>query len=726
MQKSDKETANLPIYLNRELSWLDFNKRVLDEALRSDIPLLERLRFMCITSSNLDEFFMVRVAAVKSAISNNASDIAIELLKAGALMSPEDLFKQISGKAHDLFDLQFSCLNEDIFPALKNEGLEFVSPDLYTLHQMDYLETFFMEQVYPLLTPLRVEKDQNLPSIESKSVNVVFLLVSDGSASEPGEEQTVIVRIPSALNRIILLPREESEDSPVQWALLYDVLVIWGSYLFPGFRVKESMLFKVNRDADFSVDERRDEDFLEAMEEVLEDRGKSSAVQMIYSSGSVRLKDELASRLSLKEEDLYEVPSPYNISDLMELVNISGFDHLQVQPWKIYPSSAFVDDISIWDRISQSDVMLHMPYQSFDPVIRFFQEAAADPSVVSIKTALYRTSGGSSSVSPIIRALETAALNGKQVTALVELKARFDESRNISWANRLEKAGVIVVYGLSKLKVHAKVTLVMRRENNRINRYVHLSTGNYNDKTAKLYEDICLFTCREDIAYDAGLLFNMLTGYSDVQTMRRLTPAPYALKSKLIELIDREAKRRAQFSAGKITAKLNSLTDKDIINALYAASRAGVSVELCIRGICTLVPGVKGLSENIRVISIIDHYLEHSRMIYFANGGNEELYLSSADWMPRNLERRVELMFPILDNKIKTELCSILNSYFRDNAQSRELCADGTWKKIKAPGKEKPFRVQKDMLDRAARDSISPAPVKPEFIVRRKQVISDQ
>jgi polyphosphate kinase len=318
-----------------------------------------------------------------------------------------------------------------------------------------------------------------------------------------------------------------------------------------------------------------------------------------------------------------------------------------------------------------------------------------------------------------VRALEQAALNGKQVTALVELKARFDEERNISWANRLEKAGVIVVYGLSRLKVHAKVTLVLRREHERIKRYVHLSTGNYNDKTAKAYEDICLFTCREDIAYDAGLLFNMLTGYSDVQTMQRLVMAPTGLKRRLVELIDREARRSGQISSGKIMAKLNSLTDTDIINALYRASQAGVKILLCVRGICTLVPGVPGYSENIRVISVIDHYLEHSRIYYFANGGAEELYLSSADCMPRNLDRRVELMFPVQDEKIRAEISSFLNAYFSDNCQARELAADGSWTRLSPPAGEKPFRVQKNMLTRAARVSGNPGPVKPEFTIRR-------
>jgi len=719
----DAESTIPYLYLNREFSWLDFNERVLEEALQKNLPLLERLRFMCITASNLDEFFMVRVASIKQSIRNSVSETASELPAAGGSMNPGELMKLVSAKVHAFFHLQFSCLHEDIFPSLAKEGIEFLYPDSYTLSQMDYLESFFMGQIYPLLTPLRVEENQDLPSIESGSMNAAFLLARENQDSA-AEEQIAIVRIPSSLNRVILLP-EESGGKQRAWALLYDVLLIWGSYLFSGYQVKESMLFKVNRDADFSVDEKRDEDFIVAMEEVLEDRGKSSAVQMIYSSGSSRLRDEFAARLSLAADDLYEVSSPYNIVDLNELINIPGFDNLREQPWRIYPSAEFVDDVSMWDRISQGDVMLHLPYQSFDPVVRFFQEAASDPQVVSIKTALYRTSGGgSSSVSPIIRALETAALNGKQVTAIVELKARFDEERNISWANRLEKAGVIVVYGLSRLKVHAKVTLVMRRENGRIIRYVHLSTGNYNDKTAKLYEDICLFTCREDIAYDTGILFNMLTGYSDVQTMRRLVLAPTGLKHKLIELIDREAKRSGQEYTGKIMAKLNSLTDTDMINALYRASQAGVFVQLCIRGVCTLVPGVSGLSENIRVISVVDRYLEHSRIIYFANGGNEELYLSSADWMPRNLERRIELMFPVQDTKLMTEIHTMLSAYFSDNCQARELATDGSWKRLKSPTDEKPFRVQKDMLARAARESFGPGPAKQEFKVRRSQALN--
>jgi polyphosphate kinase len=720
---TNKNTAQQPpAYFNRDLSWIDFNERVLEEGLRRDLPLLERFRFLSIVSSNFDEFFMVRVAAIKRAREAGAGADP-------SGMGPAEQLERISEKVHALVRRQYDCLRDEIFPGLARSGLELLRPDSWTVPQMDYLESFFIGQIYPLLTPLRIEEDQPLPFIESRSINAAFLLVPENApAPEGAADNIVVVRLPAVLSRIIWLPENDGamaangagqEREKLRLALLDDVILIWGGYLFPGFRVREGMLFKVNRDADFSVDERRDEDFIEAMEEVLEGREKSAAVRMLYSPGSGRLRDELARRFSLSGGDLYEVDGPFDTRDLLELTGVAGFEELREKPWKIHPAAGFAEDGPVWDRISQGDQVLHLPYQSFDPVIRFFQEAAADPQVISIKTALYRTGGGGGAISPVVRALEQAALNGKQVTALVELKARFDEERNISWANRLEKAGVIVIYGLSRLKVHAKITLVMRREHERIKRYVHLSTGNYNDKTARFYEDICLFTCREEIAYDAGLLFNMITGYSVIQTMMRLVIAPAGLKHRLLELIDREAKRTGQQYPGKIMAKLNALTDTDIINALYRASQAGVKVFLCVRGICTLIPGVAGLSENIQVISVIDHYLEHSRMYYFANGGAEELYLSSADWMPRNLERRVELMFPVQDEKIRAELRGILNAYFQDNCQARALNANGTWKRRSPQPGEQVFRVQKDMLSRAASEAANPWPVKQEFIVRR-------
>jgi len=715
--------------LSRDLSWVDFNERVLMEGLRKELPLLERFRFLSIVSSNFDEFFMVRVAALKR-MQNTADPSGL---------TPAQQLKMISDKVHSIMNRQYECLRNEIFPGLAAGGLSILHLDSCSVPQLDFLDSYFVGQVYPILTPLRLEDDKPLPIIENRSLHAAFLLEPENKEASADEELKVIIPLPSVLDRIIWLPAHDSltgnaDKEKLQLTLLEDVIVTWGAYLFPGFRVKESMLFKINRDADFSVDEQRDEDFVEAMAEVLEDRGKSKVVRMVYTPGSIKLRDELARRFSLEADYLYEVDGPINPIDFMELINVAGLEDLIEKPWKIYQSVDFNEDTPVWDRISQGDCMLHLPYQSFDPVIRFFQEAANDSQVISIKTALYRTGGAipgigiqsSSSVfSPVVRALEQAALNGKHVTAVVELKARFDEERNISWANRLEKAGVIVVYGLSNLKVHSKITMVMRRENDRVKRYVHLSTGNYNDRTAKYYEDICLFTCREDIAFDASLLFNMLTGYSTVQQMMRLAIAPTGMKRRFLDLIERETNRARHEYPSRIMAKLNSLTDVDVIKALYTASKAGVKISLCIRGICRLIPGIEGVSENIRVISVIDHYLEHSRIYYFANGGAEELYLSSADWMTRNLERRVELLFPVLDEKIRLELTGILNDYFRDNCQSSVLGKDGKWMHLAPEQGEKKMRVQKEMLSRAARASENPGPVKLEYNVRRSPVTNE-
>ena len=731
LEKNDD--TSLP-YIARDVSWADFNERVMKEGLRKELPLLERLRFLSIVSTNFDEFFMVRVAALKRLVKSDPG----KMIDPSGL-TPEQQLTIISEKAHSITSKSYACLREEIFPGLAKNGLSLLRPDAWSVPQLDFLDSFFLNQIYPVLTPLRLEDDKPMPFIESRSLNAAFLLEHENppeNEENVPNELKIIVPLPSVLDRIIWLPSLSniSAASPVSeekeklyLALLEDVIVTWGAYLFPGYRIKESMMFKINRDADFSVDEQRDDDYVEAMVQVLEDRGSSDVIRMVYTSGSSRLRDELARRFSLETEYLYEIDGPINPADFMELSNVASLEDLIEKPWKIYKSADFNEEAPIWDRISQGDVMLHLPYNSFDPVVRFFQEAADDPQVVSIRTALYRTGGAipgvgphssSSSFSPVVRALEQAALNGKHVTAVVELKARFDEERNISWANRLEKAGVIVVYGLSHLKVHSKISMVLRRENDRVKRYVHLSTGNYNNRTAKYYEDICLFTCREDIAYDAGLIFNMLTGYSSVQSMNRLTIAPAGLKRRFLELIEREANRAKHSYPAKITAKMNSLTDIDIVKALYAASQSGVKISLCVRGICTLIPGIKGISENIRVISVIDHYLEHSRIYYFSNGGTEELYLSSADWMLRNLEKRVEILFPVQDEKLHEELLDILNDYFRDNCQASVLDSSGKWTIVTPAHGEIPFRIQKELLSRAAESDI-PTPAKMEYTVRR-------
>ncbi|MDR0320164.1 MAG: polyphosphate kinase 1 [Treponema sp.] len=724
----ENESISIP-YLSRDLSWVDFNERVMKEGLRKEMPLLERLRFLSIVSTNFDEFFMVRVAALKRLLKAEG-----EVASDPSGLTTEQQLKAICEKVHSIINKQYECLRNEIFPELAKNGLSLLRPDSWSVPQLDFLDSFFLGQVYPVLTPLRLEDDKPMPFIKSISLNAAFLLEPENPDPEKSNNTLkIIIPLPSVLDRIIWLPNYDStpsatEKEKLQLALLEDVIVTWGAYLFPGFRIKESMLFKINRNADFSVDEQRDEDYVEAMVEVLEGRGRSDVIRMAYSPGSDTLKKELATRFSLDSEYLFEVDGPINPVDFLELTNVASLEDFIEKPWKIYKTEDFSEETPIWDRVSQEDVMLHLPYQSFDPVVQFFQSAAVDPQVVSIKTALYRTGGDipgiglhsqSSDFSPVVRALEQAALNGKHVTAVVELKARFDEERNISWANRLEKAGVIVVYGLSNLKIHSKITIVLRRENDRIKRYVHLSTGNYNYRTAKYYEDICLFTCREDIAYDAGLVFNMLTGYSAVQTMNRLTIAPVGLKRRFLELIEREANRARHNYPARIIAKMNALTDVDVIKALYAASQAGVKISLCIRGICTLIPGIEKVSENIKVISVIDHYLEHSRIYYFSNGGADELYLASADWMTRNLERRVEILFPVQDEKLRAELCDVLNDYFRDNCNASVLDNSGTWTKISPGEGEKPFRVQKELLSRASGVSDVPNLAKLEYTVRR-------
>ncbi|MDR2518387.1 MAG: polyphosphate kinase 1 [Spirochaetaceae bacterium] len=708
IEKGEKgEKGEKRVYFNRDISWIDFNERVLEEGLRRDLPPLERFRFLSIVSSNFDEFFMVRVAGIKRIIRSGASPHQAD----PSGLSPRRQFKKGADKIRSLFRRQYACLEEEVFPALAQGGLELVRPDRYAIHHIDYLESLFIREVYPVLTPLKIEPDEPFPAIESLCLHVIFLLAPEGGASG---EHISVVKIPPVLNRIIWLPHENG-GAGAQYALLEDMVITWGGCLYQGFQVKERMLFKINRDADFSVDEQRDEDFLVAMEEVLEHRGKSMVVRMMVSPGSEYLRDTLARRMELLPEDLYEINGPLNLRGLLDLVETQGFEHLKEPAWKIYNTGGFTEEESLWEKINQKDVMLHLPYQSFDPVLRFFQDAASDPQVISIKTTLYRTSGNS----PIIRSLEQAALNGKHVTAVVELKARFDEERNISWANRLEKAGVIVIYGLARLKVHAKVSVVIRREDSRIKRYVHLSTGNYNDKTAKLYEDISIFTARDDIAFDVGLIFNTITGYSVIQAMRQLVIAPVSLKARLLDLISREARRSTPEYPGRIMAKMNALADIDIINALYKASCAGVRILLNIRGVCMLVPGVPGLSEHIRVVSVIDRYLEHSRIVSFANGGAQEVYLSSADWMSRNLERRVELMFPVLQDDLKAQVSALLEAYFRDNCQARALGPDGAWKRQAPPPGEKPFRVQAHFLAQARENAEPSWETREEFVVRR-------
>ena len=643
-------------YFSRELSWVEFNARVLDEARQPSVPLLERLRFLTIVSSNFDEFFMVRVAALKAQCARDG-----ETRDASGLC-PREQLERLSERVHELVGIQYECLLGDILPGLAKEGVTYVRPSAYEPHQTRFLENFFSNDVFPLLTPLRASATGALPSIGNLRLHAAFLLrpsivlqsgplsgfleAVSGRAALPGEDSAeadidavtadsmAIVQIPTSIPRVVWLPDEAGER---RFTLVDDVVLTFGQRLFPGYAVAESMLFKVTRDADRPVDEDRDGDFIAAIEEVLAARLSSLPVRLIATEGCPRMLAFLQERMNLAEGDIYRVPGPMDLPTLLELVVVDGLDRLRNPPWKNFWPVDFPEEGPLWDELKRTDLFLHVPYHSWEPVLRFLNDAADDPDVLAIKMTLYRTSGDS----PVIRALERAARAGKHVTAFVELKARFDEERNISWAHRLEEVGVIVVYGIARLKVHAKVLLVVRREQDGVRRYVHLSTGNYNDKTARFYSDMSVFTANREIANDATLFFNMISGYSAIVGMKRLAMAPVEIKPRLLSLIDREIEKSSPERPGLIMAKVNSLADFDVIDALYRAGRAGVRVMLNVRGVCMLVPGERGMSENVSVVSVIDRFLEHSRVFWFQNGGAEEVYLSSADWMSRNLDRRV-------------------------------------------------------------------------------------
>jgi len=698
-------------YFNRELSWLEFNARILEEALDKSNPLLERLKFLAIVSSNFDEFFMVRVASLKAQL--RAGDATPD----ASGMSPAEQLASVSRRAREIIAKQYECLS-DILPALAREGLAVVRPSGWTGTERRWLEDFFSERVFPLLTPLRVggsgeDGRPAFPTTGSLRLHAAFLL------SLNGESGLAVVQVPPNLDRFIRMP---AEGTTARVAIIEDVVAHIGPRLFPGWKVLESLLFKVTRDADFAVDEDRADDFIAAMEEVVVERQNSFPVLLSVSGDSETIAERIRESIGLGPEDVYSLSGPIDLRGLMDLAQSDYLSadraaRLRDQPWPPVQSLEPREGTTIWDEIAAGDKLLHVPYESFDPVVRLLDEAADDPSVLAVKMTLYRTSGNS----PIVRALTRAARNGKQVAVLVEVKARFDEERNIAWASRLEQAGAIVVYGIARLKVHAKAALVVRREEDgSVRRYLHLSTGNYNDRTARLYSDLSLFTCDEDLCREASAFFNMITGYSAVQQLRSLAVAPFDLKARLIAMIEREAQRSTPESPGLIMAKMNALADIDVINALYKANRAGVKILLNVRGICTLVPGVKGLSENVTVVSVVGRNLEHARIIYFNNGGAEETYLSSADWLPRNLEKRIELMFPVRDETARSRIREILRAYFMDTAKAHRLGSNGRWRKVKPAEGEAPFAAQAFFYETVKRlKTLAEAPAE-DLEVRRR------
>lgn len=704
-----------PRFFNRELSWIEFNNRVLYQALRKEIPLMERIQFLSIVTSNFDEFFQVRVASVKRTMMENPEFVDISGL------TSEMVLHQISSRCHQISNVQHDCIKNDIIPELESKNIIYVKPEQFTRQQADYAQNLFRTEIFPLLTPLRTDTEV-FPTVANLSLYAAFLLKPISGIRNSNEElkgdddlpRIALVEIPQGIQPIVWLP---SENHKKMFACTEEIVAEYGTHLFPGFAVEETLIFKISRDADFAVEEDSGQNFIHEMEKVLIQRKYSFVVRMTCNKTSETISKFLIEKFALSSEDVYFVDDFVDPSILPELRSVDENGKMSFPKWQHFYPSDLPQNEPYWDVLKQRDVLLHVPYESYDPVINFLNDAADDPNVLTIKMTLYRTGKDS----PIVKALERAAQNGKQVVVLVELKARFDEERNIAWANELEESGVTVIYGLVDLKVHAKILMVMRRESDSIVRYAHLATGNYNPKTAKQYSDLSIFTTNYDIVNDATQFFNLVTGYSTLQNMKQLAMAPVTLKSRLLSMIQREIDRSDSERPGLIIAKMNSLTHSEVISALYKASQAGVKILLNVRGICMLVPGVQGLSENIKVVSIVDRYLEHARIFYFQNGGAEEIYLSSADWMNRNLDRRIELMFPVLDHDVFKEVKSILNTYFEDNTNAQVLKENGTWEPVKRNSDEKERRAQEILYKRYKRraDSANKEP-KIEFQVRRK------
>lgn len=660
-------------YYNRELSWLLFNNRVLDEARDKTLPLFERLKFLSITASNLDEFFMIRVASLKDMVNAKYDKTDI------SGMTPQKQLEKLNKATHELVQQQYSTYTRSLLPLLRQNGVRVVvvHEDL-TEEQGKYVDHYFTENVYPVLTPMAVDSSRPFPLIRNKTLNIGALLSQKG---EDEELEFATVQVPAVLPRIISIPGAEDETTLI---LLEEIIERNIHKLFLNYDVICAHPFRIMRNADLTIEEDEAADLLKEIEKQLKKRQWGEAIRLeVADDIDKRLLKILRQELSIKEEDIYKINGPLDLTFLMKMYGLPGFEHLKNEPYTPQTIPNLQTDKDIFEQIREGDKLLHHPYQTFQPIVEFIRQAARDPEVLAIKQTLYRVSGNS----PIIAALAQAAENGKQVTVLVELKARFDEENNIVWAKMLEKAGCHVIYGLVGLKTHSKITLVVRREEDGIRRYVHLGTGNYNDITAKLYTDLGLLTCSEAIGEDATAVFNMLSGYSEPVSWNKLSLAPLWLKERFLELIERERENAMMKKPARIIAKVNSLCDQDIIAALYEASKAGVQIDLIVRGICCLRVGIPGISENIRVRSIVGNFLEHSRIFYFQNAGKEKIFLGSADWMPRNLERRVEIMFPIEDEPLMKEVLHILQLQLDDTLKAHVLTDKGTYERIDKRGK---------------------------------------
>lgn len=666
---------NPEYFLNRELSWLEFNTRILKEAKDKTNPLLERLKFLSITASNLDEFFMIRVASLMDMVHAKYTK------KDFAGMTPEEQLKKISEKTHDLVELQYSTYNRSFLPQLKQKGIKLVRAyeDL-SKEQSKYVDSYFQTEVYPVLTPMAVDSSRPFPLLRNKTLNI-GALIHDKKTEIAFDFATV--QVPDVLPRLVEIPSGKGETRT--FILMEQIIEKNINKLFLNYEVICAFPYRIMRNADLDIDEDEAADLLMEIQKQLKKRQWGEVIRLEVEDGiDKQLLKILKQELQVKDENIYKINGPLDLTFLMKVYGLDGFDDLKTPSYVPQPVPGLNLEQNLFDQIRTRDYLLHHPYQTFDPVVEFVRQAAKDPQVLAIKQTLYRVSSNS----PIIASLALAAENGKQVTVLVELKARFDEQNNILWARKLEKAGCHVIYGLVGLKTHSKITLVVRKEDDGIRRYVHLGTGNYNDSTAKLYTDTGLLTSSKPIGEDATAVFNMLSGYSEPLFWNKLSIAPLWLRDKFLALIKRETQNAKDGKKAHIIAKMNSLCDQKTMIALYEASSAGVKIDLIVRGICCLKTGIPNVSENITVRSIVGNFLEHARIFYFYNDGYEEVYMGSADWMPRNLDKRVEILFPVENEDLKAEALNILQTQLDDTMKAHILKTDGSYEKVDRRGKE--------------------------------------
>jgi polyphosphate kinase len=699
------------LYINRELSWLEFNRRVLEEAQDPTVPLLERLKFLAIFSSNLDEFFMVRVGGLQQKVVTG-----IPQGSGADRTSPKTQLDKIGAAVRDMTAAQYRVLKDEVLPALEQNGVVIRWADPLTGDDLKHARELFRREVFPVLTPLATDPSHPFPHLLNKSLNLAV------TVRRPGDADPLygVVQVPAVLPRFVALPSGDpgrnGAAGPLHvFAPLEAVIKAQLADLFPGMDLGEAVCFRVTRDSEYEIDDEGVDDLLQAIEAQVKARRRGHAVRLEVEAGAPPdLEQFLTAALDLDPEDVYPVRGLLDLTGLFQVYGLPGFPALRDPPFAPAPVAAFAQAHSPWAAVRGRDILVHHPYESFAHVVDFIQAAADDDRVLAIKQTLYRTS----SDSPIVRALQRAADRGKQVTAVIELKARLDEERNILWAKELEKSGVHVVFGFVGLKTHCKVALVVRREeDNSIRRYVHLATGNYNPQTARIYTDIGFFTTNPDFADDVSALFNYLTGYAELPQWRKLVVAPSRLQTVMIEKIGREAANAAAGKPARVLAKLNGLLEPAVVKALYQASQAGVPIHLVCRGICALRPGLPGVSETIRVTSVVDRFLEHSRIFYFENDGSPEVFTGSADWMDRNLSRRVEVVFPVEQPDLKARLIDeILRTTLADTAKARELLPDGTYRRVTPPAGEPPLRSQRrflDLAEAAARLPLGAAPTDP-------------